>query len=119
MQVYRDLRGFLRQTLTIQSRPRKTPKHSDSHSKDWTKTQRHRWPHLKEENRHQCRNSSNTLKRNMVTPEPSSHTTGRLDHPNTEVEENNFKCNFMKMMETFKQEVKNSFKEMEEKTNKS
>ena len=49
----------------------------------------------------------------MVTPEPSGHTTGRLDHPNPEVEENNFKCNFMKMMKTFKEEAKNSLKEME------
>ena len=48
----------------------------------------------------------------MVTPEPSGHTTGRLDHPNPEeAEENNFKCNFMKMMETFKEEMKNSHKE--------
>ena len=44
----------------------------------------------------------------MVTPEPSRHTTGRLDHPNPEVEENDFKCNFMKMMENFKEEVKYS-----------
>ena len=55
----------------------------------------------------------------MVTPELSGHTTGKLDHPNPEeAEENDFKCNFMKMMETFKEEVKNSLKEMEEKTNK-
>ena len=55
----------------------------------------------------------------MVTPEPSRHTTGRLDHTNPQkVEENDFKCNSTKMMETFKEEVKNSLKEMEEKTNK-
>ena len=55
----------------------------------------------------------------MITPEPSGHTTERLDHPNPEeAEENDFKCNFMKMMETFKEEMKNSLKEMEEKTNK-
>ena len=52
----------------------------------------------------------------MVTPEPSGHTTGRLDHPNPEeAEENDFKCNFMKMMETFEEEMKNSLKEMENK----
>ena len=55
----------------------------------------------------------------MVTPETSDHITGRLDYPNSEeAEENNFKHNFMKMMETFKEEMKNSLKEMEEKTNK-
>ena len=47
----------------------------------------------------------------MVTPEHNGHTSERLDHPNTEkAEENNFKCNFMKMMETFKEEMKNSLK---------
>ena len=52
----------------------------------------------------------------MVTPEPSE---GRLDHPNPEkAEENDIKCNFMKMMEAFKEEMKNSLKEIEEKTNK-
>ena len=54
----------------------------------------------------------------MVTRESSGHTKGRLDHPNPEVEENDFECNFMKMMNTFKEEVKNSLKEIEEKTNK-
>ena len=55
----------------------------------------------------------------MVTPEPSGHTTGRLDHPNPEeAEENDFKCNFMRMMETFKEERKFFLKELEEKTNK-
>ena len=54
----------------------------------------------------------------MVTPESRGHTTGRLDHLNPEdVEENDFKCNFMKMMETFKEGVKNCLKEMEEKAN--
>ena len=43
----------------------------------------------------------------MVTPEPSGHTTRRLDHPNPgEIEENDFKCNFM----AFKEEMKNSLK---------
>ena len=45
----------------------------------------------------------------MVTPESNGYTTERLDHPNSEdVEENDFKRNFMKMKETFKEEVKNS-----------
>ena len=56
----------------------------------------------------------------MVTPEPSGHTAGRLDHPNPgEAEENDFKHNFMKMMETFKEEMKNSLKEMEERQTKN
>ena len=47
----------------------------------------------------------------MVTPELSGHTTGKLDHPNPEeAEENDFKCNFMKMMETFKEEMKTPLK---------
>ena len=55
----------------------------------------------------------------MTTPESSDSSTRRLEHPNPEeVEEIDFKCNLMKMMETLKQEVKNSLKEMEEKTNK-
>ena len=64
--------------------------------------QRHCWPHLKEEmGRHQWKNSSNNLKSSMVTPEPIGHTTGRLDHPNPEeAEGNDFKHNFMKMIET-------------------
>ena len=69
--------------------------------------------------RHQGKNSSDNLKSNMITAESSEHATGRLEHPNPEeVEEMDFKRNLMKMMETLKQEVKNSLKEMEEKTNK-
>ena len=68
--------------------------------------------------RHQCKNSFNNLKSKIVTPESSGHTIGRLDHHNTEgAEENYFKCNIMKMMETFKEVMKNSSKEMDEKTN--
>ena len=45
----------------------------------------------------------------MVTPEHNGHTIGRLDHPNSEeAEVNNFRHNFMGMMETFKEEMKNS-----------
>ena len=56
----------------------------------------------------------------MVIAESSGHTKGRFDHPNPEeAEENDFKCSFMKMMEIFKEEIKNSLKGMEEKTNKN
>ena len=69
---------------------------------------------------HQRKKSFNNLKSNLVTPEPSGHSIGRFEHPNPEeAEENNFKCNFMRMMETFKEEMKNSLKEIEEKTNKN
>ena len=55
----------------------------------------------------------------MVPLEPSGKTTGRLDHPKPEdIEENNFKQYLMKMMETLNEKVKNSLREMEEKTNK-
>ena len=54
----------------------------------------------------------------MVTPEPCGNQTERLDHPNPEDEENNFKRIFMNMIETFKEEVKNSLKEIE-KTNRN
>ena len=56
----------------------------------------------------------------MVIPEPSGHIAGRLHNPNPEeAEENDFKCNFMKMKEMFKEEIKSSLKEMVEKTNKN
>lgn len=93
--------------MTVWSRSRTVPKDENKHNKDWTKMQRHCWHQLKEEmGRHQCKNSFNNLKSNIVTQESSGYTTGRLDHPNPEEKENDFKCNFMKMMETFKEEVK-------------
>ena len=61
--------------------------------------------------RRQCKSTFNNLKNNMVPPEPCSPTTGRPDHPNPEeIEENNLKNNFIKMIGTLK--------EMEENTNK-
>ena len=67
----------------------------------------------------QCKNSSNNLKNNIITPESSEHTTGRLEYPNPEeVEEIDFKRNIMKVIESLKQDVKNSLKEMDEKNNK-
>ena len=43
----------------------------------------------------------------MATEEPSDHKTGRLEHPNPEkAEENNLNYNFMKMIETLKEEMK-------------
>ena len=58
-------------------------------------------------------------KKQHGTPEPSGHTTGWLCHANSEeAEENDFKHNLMKMMESIKKEIKNSHKEIEEKTNR-
>ena len=55
----------------------------------------------------------------MVTPKSSGPTTGRPEHPNTEeADKNDLKYNFMKMIETLKERMKSSLKEMEEKTNK-
>ena len=47
----------------------------------------------------------------MITPDPNGHAIERLDHSNLEEpEENDFKCKFMKMMETFKEEMKTPLK---------
>ena len=55
----------------------------------------------------------------MITAESSERTIGRFEHPNpVEVEEIDFKRNIMKVLENIKQDVKNSFKEMDENTNK-
>ena len=55
----------------------------------------------------------------MITPEPRGHATGELDHSKPEeAEEYDLKFNFMQMIEALKEEMKNSLKEMEEKTNK-
>lgn len=55
----------------------------------------------------------------MATPKPSGSTTGRPKHPNPEEEENGLKYNFFKMIETLKEDMKNSFNEMKEKPNKN
>ena len=78
-----------------------------SHSIDWTKMPRLSWLTLKEVmDRHQCKNSSNNLKNNMITPESREHTTGWCEHPNPEeVEEIDIKRNIMKVIESHKQDV--------------
>lgn len=59
-------------------------------------------------------------KQHCTTRNQRTHnTTGRLDHPDPEdIEGKDFKCYLMKMMETLKEEVKNSLKVKELKTNK-
>lgn len=54
----------------------------------------------------------------MTAPQLSGSTT-RPELPNIDdEEENNLKDNFMKMIEAFKQEMKNPLKEIEQKMNK-
>ena len=65
--------------------------------------------------RHQGKNSSNNLKNNMKTPEPSDLTTQGLEHPIPEEVENSV---IMKVIEALKQDMNKSLKEMEEKYNK-
>ena len=52
--------------------------------------------------RRQCKNSSNTLIGNMISPESRDHETRRIEHPTTEeIEEIDLdpKWNFMKIIE--------------------
>ena len=81
-----------------------------SDSIDWTKMPRLSWLHLKEEmGRRQCKNSSNNLKGSMTPPEPRDHPT-RIEHPTPEeIEEINFKRNFMKIIKELKQDMKSCF----------
>ncbi|MGE9715022.1 RBD-like domain-containing protein, partial [Escherichia coli] len=68
--------------------------------------------------RRQYKNTFNNRKINMIPPESRDYTPARHEHPNTDDgEENNLKNNFMKMIETLREEIKKSFREMEEKTN--
>ena len=61
---------------------------------------------MKEEmSRRQFKNSPNNLKSNMKTTEPSELTRGVHEHPNLKEIE---KTDIMKVIESLKQEVKNS-----------
>ena len=65
--------------------------------------------------RHQGKTSSNNLKNNIETPDPSDLTTEGLEHPIPEEVENSV---IMKAIESLKHGMNNSLKEMEEKHNK-
>ena len=65
--------------------------------------------------RRQSKNSSNNLKSNMKTPEPSKLTTGGLEHPNPEEAK---EIDIMNLIESLKSEAKYSLKEMNKKNNK-
>ena len=62
--------------------------------------------------RHQGKNSSNNLKNNVKTPDPSDFTPEGLEHPILEEVENSV---IMKAIESLKQGMNNSLKEMEKK----
>ena len=66
---------------------------------------------MEEMGRHQCKNSSNNLKGNMISPESRDHETRRIEHPTPEeIEEIDSKRIFMKIIEELKQEVKSVVK---------
>ncbi|MGE9804195.1 hypothetical protein ACQP3L_26655 [Escherichia coli] len=69
--------------------------------------------------RQQYENTSNNRKINMTPPEPRDSTTpARHEHPNTEeTNESNLKNNFMQMIENLREEIRKSFREMEETMN--
>lgn len=66
--------------------------------------------------RAQGKNTLNNRKSNTAPPET---ITARPEHPKAdEAEENNRKNNFMKMTEALRKEMRNSLKDVQEKTNK-
>ena len=65
------------------------------------------------------KNTYNTTKSNTTPVKPKDPTTARPEQPNMdEPEENDLKNNFKRMFEILKDEMRNSLKEMEKKTNK-
>ena len=65
--------------------------------------------------RRQGKNSSNNLKNNMKTPDPNDPTIERLEPLNSEEVG---KSAIMKAIESLKQDMNNSLKELDEKYNK-
>ena len=65
--------------------------------------------------RRQGKNSYNNLKNNMKIPNPNDPTVEGLEHLNPEEVE---KSAIMKAIESLKQDMKNSLKELDEKYNK-
>ena len=63
--------------------------------------------------RHQCKNTFNNLKRDMITPEHSGHMARGFEHLIAgETEEKDFKYNFLKIIDIHQEEVKKILKEM-------
>lgn len=66
----------------------------------------------------QCKNTNNSLKKNMATLEPSD-STRRLEHHNPEeTKESNLNYNLIKVIGSLKELMKNSLKKLEGKPNK-
>ena len=65
--------------------------------------------------RRQGKTSSNNLKNNMKTPDPKDPTTEGFEHSNPDEVE---KSAIMKAIESLKQDMNNSLKELDEKYNK-
>ena len=65
------------------------------------------------------KNTCNTAKSKTTPVKPKDPTSVKLEQPNVdEGDENDLKSNFRRMFETFKEEMSNFLKEMEEKTKK-
>jgi hypothetical protein len=62
---------------------------------------------------------NNTTQGNLAPSEPSSLTTASPGYPNTHgKQDNDLKSHVMKMIEAFKEDIKNSFNEIQENTGK-
>ncbi|KAL6093181.1 hypothetical protein STEG23_008035 [Scotinomys teguina] len=68
--------------------------------------------------RHQYKNTGNNTKTYMTPSEPMGSPTARPEHTNAEEAESITKNDLQKVIEALKEEMKNSLKELEEKTNK-
>ena len=61
--------------------------------------------------RWQCKDTFNNTKNSVPPPETSDSPTVRTEHPDAdEMEENYLKNNFMKMIKTLKEKMKNFLK---------
>jgi hypothetical protein len=66
-----------------------------------------------------CKSISNKSQCNLASSEPSSSTIGSPEYHNTPGEQDSdLKSHLMKMLEAFKEDVKNSLKEIQGKTGK-
>lgn len=66
---------------------------------------------------HQYKNKTNNNQDNMLLPEPNYPTAASSEHFNTaEVQENNLKTGFVKIILVSKEEMNKSLEEIKEKT---
>ncbi|KAL6033676.1 hypothetical protein STEG23_035096 [Scotinomys teguina] len=87
-----------------------------NHTKRGSLRHRHHLHKVEEEiGRCQCKNTVNNIKTTMAPSEPTGATSARTEHPKAEeTEEIDFKNEFMKMIEVFKEEMKTTLKEFKE-----